>query len=309
MSQNRVRQSQQSQIREHLLAVHASVALTTSEPESVVNAVSSRLQTLSRGRSGVQKQRQSHRRDPDPEPTERHTLRAADGRLTSRRLSSGDHHHPGRRLLGRSSIFSSSAARLLGPSRCCSSSVNSCKSLDEVGTDREAARGTRLSSGQLLRLACGYVSMPRVGCSDGAGIGDGADEVPRRLAGRSRAPRTRPTPPRLRFDFGAPLPLFTQNGFRRPHDERLYHSKEARHHRRWSLRQDVAPLGLCDGRISRRLRADGALRLVSRRLRADGVAQIFENYVAEIRLDGKPVQLALWDTACARSLSCGSDRD
>jgi len=28
-----------------------------------------------------------------------------------------------------------------------------------------------------------------------------------------------------------------------------------------------------------------------------GVA-IFENYVAEIRLDGKPVQLALWDTAC-----------
>jgi hypothetical protein len=24
---------------------------------------------------------------------------------------------------------------------------------------------------------------------------------------------------------------------------------------------------------------------------------IFENYVAEIRLDGKPVQLALWDTA------------
>ncbi|KAH9941428.1 ras-domain-containing protein [Amylocystis lapponica] len=25
---------------------------------------------------------------------------------------------------------------------------------------------------------------------------------------------------------------------------------------------------------------------------------IFENYVAEIRLDGKPVQLALWDTAC-----------
>ncbi|KAF7800209.1 hypothetical protein EIP86_011456 [Pleurotus ostreatoroseus] len=27
-------------------------------------------------------------------------------------------------------------------------------------------------------------------------------------------------------------------------------------------------------------------------------AAIFENYVAEIRLDGKPVQLALWDTAC-----------
>jgi hypothetical protein len=25
---------------------------------------------------------------------------------------------------------------------------------------------------------------------------------------------------------------------------------------------------------------------------------IFENYVAEIRLDGKAVQLALWDTAC-----------
>ena len=28
------------------------------------------------------------------------------------------------------------------------------------------------------------------------------------------------------------------------------------------------------------------------------LAAIFENYVAEIRLDGKPVQLALWDTAC-----------
>jgi Rho family protein len=27
-------------------------------------------------------------------------------------------------------------------------------------------------------------------------------------------------------------------------------------------------------------------------------AAIFENYVAEIRLDGKPIQLALWDTAC-----------
>jgi hypothetical protein len=27
-------------------------------------------------------------------------------------------------------------------------------------------------------------------------------------------------------------------------------------------------------------------------------AAIFENYVAEIRLDGKAVQLALWDTAC-----------
>ena len=30
---------------------------------------------------------------------------------------------------------------------------------------------------------------------------------------------------------------------------------------------------------------------------------IFENYVAEIRLDGKPVQLALWDTACVSLLS------
>jgi hypothetical protein len=29
---------------------------------------------------------------------------------------------------------------------------------------------------------------------------------------------------------------------------------------------------------------------------------IFENYVAEIRLDGKPVQLALWDTAYVTSL-------
>jgi hypothetical protein len=29
---------------------------------------------------------------------------------------------------------------------------------------------------------------------------------------------------------------------------------------------------------------------------------IFENYVAEIRLDGKPVQLALWDTAYVISL-------
>lgn len=29
---------------------------------------------------------------------------------------------------------------------------------------------------------------------------------------------------------------------------------------------------------------------------------IFENYVAEIRLDGKPVQLALWDTACVHYL-------
>ena len=30
----------------------------------------------------------------------------------------------------------------------------------------------------------------------------------------------------------------------------------------------------------------------------DPCVAIFENYVAEIRLDGKPVQLALWDTAC-----------
>lgn len=30
---------------------------------------------------------------------------------------------------------------------------------------------------------------------------------------------------------------------------------------------------------------------------------IFENYVAEIRLDGKAVQLALWDTACVLFLS------
>ena len=34
-----------------------------------------------------------------------------------------------------------------------------------------------------------------------------------------------------------------------------------------------------------------------------GDAAIFENYVAEIRLDGKPVQLALWDTACVLSTS------
>ena len=33
-------------------------------------------------------------------------------------------------------------------------------------------------------------------------------------------------------------------------------------------------------------------------------AAIFENYVAEIRLDGKPVQLALWDTACVSKRSC-----
>jgi hypothetical protein len=33
-------------------------------------------------------------------------------------------------------------------------------------------------------------------------------------------------------------------------------------------------------------------------------AAIFENYVAEIRLDGKPVQLALWDTAYASKHSC-----
>ncbi|CAE6474963.1 unnamed protein product [Rhizoctonia solani] len=33
------------------------------------------------------------------------------------------------------------------------------------------------------------------------------------------------------------------------------------------------------------------------RTRLTGETAIFENYVAEIRLDGKPVQLALWDTA------------
>lgn len=33
-------------------------------------------------------------------------------------------------------------------------------------------------------------------------------------------------------------------------------------------------------------------------MRDNEMTAIFENYVAEIRLDGKPVQLALWDTAC-----------
>jgi hypothetical protein len=33
-----------------------------------------------------------------------------------------------------------------------------------------------------------------------------------------------------------------------------------------------------------------------------GASAIFENYVAEIRLDGKPVQLALWDTAFVLAL-------
>jgi hypothetical protein len=32
------------------------------------------------------------------------------------------------------------------------------------------------------------------------------------------------------------------------------------------------------------------------------ILAIFENYVAEIRLDGKPVQLALWDTAYVQVL-------
>lgn len=35
---------------------------------------------------------------------------------------------------------------------------------------------------------------------------------------------------------------------------------------------------------------------------------IFENYVAEIQLDGKPVQLALWDTAGQEEYEVSSRR-
>jgi Rho family protein len=34
---------------------------------------------------------------------------------------------------------------------------------------------------------------------------------------------------------------------------------------------------------------------------------VFENYVAEIRLDGKSVQLALWDTAGQEEYEVGND--
>lgn len=49
--------------------------------------------------------------------------------------------------------------------------------------------------------------------------------------------------------------------------------------------------------ISLCIRVPDQSDLTPSRLSALSFAAIFENYVAEIQLDGKPVQLALWDTA------------
>jgi Rho family protein len=57
-------------------------------------------------------------------------------------------------------------------------------------------------------------------------------------------------------------------------------------------------LSRADGRCSNQVGGPFAPPCVRERRGLMRSAAIFENYVAEIRLDGKPIQLALWDTAC-----------
>ena len=63
-----------------------------------------------------------------------------------------------------------------------------------------------------------------------------------------------------------------------------------------SARQNFSVVRLCDGRVSK-VRQVGSFSCNYSMSFRQYEPTIFENYVAEIRLDGKAVQLALWDTA------------
>ena len=75
-----------------------------------------------------------------------------------------------------------------------------------------------------------------------------------------------------------------------------------------SARQNFPVVRLCDGRVSKVRQVGSSSCNYSMTFR-QYEPTIFENYVAEIRLDGKAVQLALWDTAYVFLATSRSDRE